>query len=104
MQNKDVEFLPMILFYHNRYHIYYKFIGGVIYTFLHNDLCLDYLGIVKKQLSLFYNTFVKTKFNYLPGLVIPEIFLNIMTRHGYARSPNSSVILSCVNALVPYYK
>ena len=66
-------------------------------------MCLFVLSwYFEKQLSLFENTLDKTKFNHFSGLVIPEILNNINTCHGYARPPNSSVILSCHNALVKY--
>ena len=39
----------------------------------------------------------------MSGLGIPEILMNIMTCHEYTRSPNSSVIISFHNELVPYY-
>ena len=45
----------------------------------------------------------KPKFNNFSVLGIPEILMNIMICHGFDRSPNSSVIPPCSNALVPYY-
>ena len=49
------------------------------------------------------NNFEKTKINDLYGLEIPDIFMNIMSCHGFYKSPISTVILSLLSYLVPYY-
>ena len=62
MQTKTVKVLPMMMFYHSRDNIHYKVVGTDVYTVYHY-LRLDYLRIVRQQLSLFGNMVAKTKFN-----------------------------------------
>ena len=43
---KYVIVLSLIMFYRNRAAVVYKMIGYVIYPFIYNIICLDYLGIL----------------------------------------------------------
>ena len=40
---------------------------------------------------------------FFSGLGIPEILMNIMSCHGFVKYSISKVILTCRNAIVPYY-
>ena len=78
-------------------------IGEVIYDVIDDYICLGYLGFLQEKLSKNNNNIEKTKFNDWSRLVIPEIFGNIMSFHRFFRSSISTFILTCRNALVPYY-
>ena len=53
----------------------------MIYAIIDGYNCLDYLGLLQETLSKRDNNFEKTDFNYLSGLGIPDILMNIMSCH-----------------------
>ena len=81
----------------------YKVIRAVNYNIIDEYMFLDYLGLLQERLSKHYNNFKNTKFNNLSALQIPEILMNIMSCNGFVKSSISTIILTCCNALVPYY-
>ena len=90
-------------FYHKRKTVVHKVIGLFIYLFIDNFICLDYLGILQKHLSDHNNKVKETKLNELSGLIIPETIMNIMSCHGFSKPTISTVIITCLSVLVPYY-
>ena len=78
-------------------------LGYAIYAIIDNYICLGYLGLLQYNLYKHDNNFGITKFNDLSGMVIPEMFMNVMSCHGFSKSPISTIILSCSSALVPYH-
>ena len=92
-----------MMFCDNRNTLMYKIIGEVIYTIIDEYICLDYPGLLQRNLSKHDNNFNKTKFNNLYGLGIPKILMNIMPCHEFVKSSVSTVILICCNDLAPYY-
>ena len=78
-------------------------IGAVIYTIVDDYICINYLGLFQDNSFKYDNKFKNTKLNDLSGLGIPDILMNIMSFHGFAKSSILTVILTCRNALVPYY-
>ena len=81
----------------------YTLIGEVIYTIIDDYICLGCRVLVQENLSKHDNNFKNTKFNNLSALQIPEILMNIMSCNGFVKSSISTIILTCCNALVPYY-
>ena len=81
----------------------YTVIGEVMYPIIDEYIYLHYLGLLQETLSKNDNNFKNTKFNDLSGLVINNILMNIMSCHGFVKSSRSTIILTCCNALVPYY-
>ena len=59
LQNKYLLVLSLVMLYHNRNTVVYKVIGCVIYSFIDNSICLDYLGILQYKLSAYDNKFEK---------------------------------------------
>ena len=59
--------------------------------------------MLQDKLSKHDNKSEKTKFNNFSGLGIPDIFMNIMSCHGFVKYSISTVILTCFNAIVPHY-
>ena len=82
---KYVLVISFIIFYHNIKTVLYKVMASVIYSFVGNLICLDYLVILQQNLSAYNNRFGKTKFNDLSGLVIIEFLMNIMSFHGLSK-------------------
>ena len=66
-------------------------------------MCLDFLGLLQDNLSKHEKKIETTKFNDLSGLGIPEILMNIMSWQVFVEYLISTVILTCLNALVPYH-
>ena len=91
------------MIYENRDTLMYKVIGSVIYTIIDEYICLDYLGLLQEKLSKHDDKSKNAKFNNLSGLGIPDILVNIMSGHGFVKSSISTFILTCRNALFPYY-
>ena len=75
----------------------------MVYTIIDEFTFLDYLSLSKEKLSKRKNKFKKTKFNNLYGLVITEIFINIISCHEFFEYLISTVILKYCNELFPYY-
>ena len=75
----------------------------MIYTIIDDYIFLDYLSLLLKALHKNDNNFENTKFKDLYGLVIPDIFMNIMSCHEFAKSTISTVILTWRNYLFSYY-
>ena len=61
----------------------YKVTRSVIYTIIDDYICLDYLVLLKENLSKHDNNFEKNKFRDLSALGIPDICMNIMSCHGF---------------------
>ena len=59
LQKRYLFVLSLIMFYHNRTSFVYKVKWYVIYSFINNLLCLDYLGILQQKLSTHNNKFEK---------------------------------------------
>ena len=78
-------------------------IVAVIYTIIDDYICLDYLGLLQAKLSKHDNKFEDTKFKYFSRLGIPDVLINITSCHGFAKSSIFTVILTCLNCLVPYH-
>ena len=47
--------------------------------------------------------FENTTYNDISAIEIPELLMNIISRHGFFNNTNSAVILSCCIKLVSYY-
>ena len=75
----------------------------MLYNIIDNYICLDYLGLLQYELSKQNNKFENTKFKNVSALVIPDVLMNITPYHGFYKYPISTVILSCLIDLVPYY-
>ena len=73
-----------MVFHNNMKTVLYKVIGSVIYSFIDNFICLDYMGILQHNLSAYNNKFEKTKFNDLSVLGIPKTLMYIMSSHGFS--------------------
>ena len=71
----------------------YKVIGYVIYSFIRNLICLDYMGIIQHKLSDYDNNSEKAKFNDFSGLGIPKIMMNIMSCHGFHHLQHQQLFL-----------
>ena len=83
MLQKYLLSLLLMMFYHNRTTAVYKVIWSVIYSFIDDFMCLDYLVVLQNKLSAYNNRFEKAKFNDLYGLGITEILMNIILCNGF---------------------
>ena len=73
------------MFYYNSKVWMYKLIGVVVYTIIDGYICLGYLSFLQKHLSKQDNNFENTSSNYLSGLGIANIFMNIMSCHEFSK-------------------
>ena len=48
LSKNNVLVISLMIFYENRTKVMYKVIGSVIYTIIHECICLDYLGLFQK--------------------------------------------------------
>ena len=72
-----------MIFYNNWKTAVYKVIRSVIYLFIYNLICLEYLCILQQKLSSYNKKFEENKFNDLYGFCIPVIVSNIMSCHSF---------------------
>ena len=61
------------------------------------------MGLLQEKLSKNDNKSDKIKFKDLSELGIPDIFIDMMLCQGFSKSSILTVILTCCNALVPYF-
>ena len=74
------------MFYEHRAIIMLILLGSDIFTILDNFICLDYLFLVQDKLSKHDKNSEKV-FNDLSGMRKPEIFMNIVSFHGFEKNP-----------------
>ena len=99
---KYVLIISLVMFYYNRKIVLYKLIGYIIYSFIDNFLCLDYLDTAKQKFSA-YENMCELFFNEFYGLVIPEIMINIISCNSFKKWTTSILVLICHSDLVSYY-
>ena len=75
----------------------YRVLSCVVYTLIHNYVCIYYLSCQPKTLcGISKNpTFKEKYFNLLLGIGIPELLLNLVSCHGFMLKSRSTVILNC---------
>ena len=71
-------------------------------------MCIDYLCTVFFLSELKLGLTLKTKhedmdYDNLFGIGIPDIFMNMLSCHGFINNNNSIVILKCPNRMSQYY-
>ena len=73
----------------------FKVLSCVIYTIISNYVCIDYLGSESKKLSELglgsvgrFKHVNKSYFKIL-GIGIPDLFMNLMSCHGFLRNKES---------------
>ena len=94
--------ISLVMFYYNRTIVLYKLIGSIIYSFIDDFLCLDYLDTAQQKISA-YGNMCDFVFNELYGLVIPEIMINIISCNSFKKWITSILVLICHSDLVSYY-
>ena len=95
--------IALLEFYENRKTIILKVLGSVIYLIIIKYVCADYLCIQQVLLSLKNKLFQNITFNYISGIFIPVLLMNIMSCRGFLKEYNATVILKCRMKLVSYY-
>ena len=80
-------------------------ISCVLYYIIDNYVCIDYLCCQSKTLSSISSDKIseQASYNILIGIVITEVFVNILSLHGFMEKPNSTTILNFRFSLVNYY-
>ena len=99
--------MALIMLYENgvKLNKSYRVLSCVVYYFIDNDVCIDYLSCKSKTLSSISSKpiFEQTSFNILLSIGIPERLLNLVSCNGFMKKPNSTVILNCRSRLVNIY-
>ena len=108
IKKKDTCVISLIMFYESKGKnpiILYRLLSCILYSFIDNYVCIDYLCCKSKTLSRIYSDriFEQTSYNILIGIGIPEVLLNLVSCHGFAEKPNSTVILNFQYLLVNNY-
>ena len=103
LSKNDVSIHSLTIFYYSINTLVYKDIGGVMHTIIDEYIFVYYLGLIQEKLSKHDNNFKNNNFKDLSGLVIPDIFMNVISCHLFVKSSISTLILKCCNDLVPYY-
>ena len=86
---KGVNIVSIVMFYDSRDKIVFKVLGGSFNDkILYNFICIDYLCLVQDELSKNDKRFENIEFNDLSGIVIPEIFMNLMYCHVLRKNRN----------------
>ena len=80
----------------------------VIYIIIRNYVCIDYLACESKNkwTTCFYWSGFKHKnksYNKSLGIGIPDLFMNLMSCHGFFKKINFVVILKCPKRILEYY-
>ena len=81
----NIHVIDIIMFYENNELLIFKLLGIVVYWFLENYACVDYLCL-KKDFFLSQKGFEYTSFDEISGIGIPEILLNIVSCYGFLKS------------------
>ena len=83
----------------------YRVLSCVLYYFIENYVCIDYLCCHSKTLSVIssYKVFEQASYNILLGIIIIEVLMNLVSCHGFMEKPNSTVILNVRYCLVNKY-
>ena len=70
-----------------------------------NYLCVDFLCFAQTKLHVTSkgHGFENRTYNYVSGMSIPELLMNIITCNLFVNDMKSAVILSCRRKVVDYY-
>ena len=70
-----------------------------------NYLCVDFLCFAQTKLHVTSKGqgFENRTYNYVSGMSIPELIINIITCYLFVNDMKSAVILSCHSKVVDYY-
>ena len=82
-----------------------RVLSRVLYSFIENYVCIDFLGCKYKKLSTICSDkiFSGMSYNSFLGIGIPEVLMNLISCHGFMKELNSTVIILCRTRLVEYY-
>ena len=74
-----------------------RVLSRVLYSFIENYVCIDYLGCQYKKLSTICSDkiFSGMSYNSFLGIGIPEVLMNLISCHGFMKDTSSTVVLSC---------
>ena len=83
----------------------YRVLSCVPYSVIENYVCIDYLCCHFKNLSVISSDKIseEASYNGLLSMGIPDLFMNLVSCHGFMEKQNSTVILVCQYCLVNYY-
>ena len=80
----------------------YRVLSCVLYSFIENYFCIDYLCCHYKILIVISSDkiFEEVSYNELLGIGVLEVLMNLMSCHELTKNPSSTVILVCRYRLV----
>ena len=87
----------------------FKVLSCVVYTMIEKYVCIDYLCTLNKRLieikigTTFLHKHDDKDYSNLFGIGIPDIFMNMVSCHGFINNNDSIVILKCPNQMSQYY-
>ena len=82
-----------------------KVLISIVYFIPENYVCVDYLCCPKNKLHVTnkWQGFENRTYNAVPGIIMTELLINIISCHRFFNDKNSAVIFSCRRKLVDYY-
>ena len=87
----------------------FRVLSCVIYTIIGKYICIDYLGSNKSKLSDLrldvtgrYKHY-DTDYDNILGIGIPDLWLNLLSCHGFENNNESFVIIKCPHRMSEYY-
>ena len=106
--NKNTYGMALIMIYENsgKYiRKVYRVLSCVVYTFIDNYVCIEYLSCQPKTLCGISNnpTFNEKCFNLLLGIGIPELLLNLVSCNVFIMKLNSTMVLNFQSRLINNY-
>ena len=83
----------------------YRLLSCVLYYFIENYVCIDYVCCHSRTLSVIASDkiFKEASYKWLLGISIPKLLMNLVYFHGFTKRPHSTVILVCWYRLVNCY-
>ena len=84
LNKNNTHIIKLILFYEHRENMFFKVLGFVIYGIMGKYVCLKYLFIQHDKLSSNDRSFHDSTFEYLSGIGIPEVLMNIISCHCFS--------------------
>ena len=83
----------------------FKVLSSIVYFIMDNYVCVNYLCFPKTKpyVTNKFQVFENRPYNAVSRIVVPELLMNVILRHGFLNNTNSGVTLSCCRKLVDYY-
>ena len=104
LMKKILTVISLMMFYELRDTIMVIVLVCVIYYILDICNCVDYLCLLRDNLSKHNKKLGKIEFNDFSGMRIPEMLMNFVSCCVFWKNQQTTVILACSGTLVSYVR